>query len=138
MKTRDRPKVLCLGMSYPDIVRQMEQEGFRKDLLQETTPGVKQVVECVRRNILTEMDGRDLARCIAMEKKHRVGAYTASQERGSVYDTSKHLFANFNRSSFVKSLKTAFGEDVRFRQIILDYFWIPQGMKGTSNRACTS
>lgn len=120
--------MLCLGMSYPDIVAQMDEEGYRSDLLEETKPGVKQVVECVRRKVLTQMDGRDLARCIAMEKKHRVEAYTASQELGSVYDASKHLHANFNRSSFAKSLKKAFGDEVRFRQIILDYFWIPQGM----------
>lgn len=114
-------------MSYADIEGQIEEEGFRSDVLSRNTPSVQRVVECVLRNVLTEMDGRDLARCIAMEQRHRVNAYTCSQEQGAVYDSSKHIHANFNRASFCKSLKKTFGEDVRFRQIILDYFWIPQG-----------
>jgi len=105
----------------------MEVENFRDGILINKEFGVPQVVECVRRNILTEMDGRDLARCVAMERKHRVEAYTVSQELGAVYDASRHLHANFNRSSFSKSIKKAFGEDCQFQQIILDYFWIPKG-----------
>jgi hypothetical protein len=85
------------------------------------------VVECVLRNILTEMDGRDLARCLAMEQCHKVDAYTVSQEQGAVYDDTKHVHANFNRASFCKLLRKTFGDGIQFRQIILDYFWIPQG-----------
>jgi hypothetical protein len=127
MKTRDRPKILCLGMSYPDVIGQMQHEGFKSGILIHDKPCVLQAVECVRRNILTEMDGRDLARCLAMEQKLKVAAYTVSQELGSVYLKSNHLHGNFNRASFVKALRNAFGESVRFRQILLDYFWIPQG-----------
>mmetsp|Transcript_15588 Transcript_15588/g.23942 ORF Transcript_15588/g.23942 Transcript_15588/m.23942 type:complete len:680 (+) Transcript_15588:91-2130(+) len=127
MRTRPNPKVLCLGMSYPDITAQMEVEGFRSGILSVKKRSVSQVVECVRRNILTEMDGRDLARCMAMERKHRVEAYTVSQEMGSAYNTSRHLHANFNRASFAKSLRKSFGKNCRFQQIILDYFWIPTG-----------
>jgi len=127
MKTRDKPKILCLGMSYADIVAQMDAENFRDGILINKERGVPQVVECVRRSILTEMDGRDLARCIAMENKHRVEAYTVSQELGAEYNASRHLHANFNRASFPKSIRKAFGEDCQFQQIILDYFWIPKG-----------
>lgn len=127
MKTRNKPKILCLGMSYADIEAQMKVENFRDGILINKENGVPQVVECVRRHILTEMDGRDLARCVAMEKKHRVEAYTVSQERGAAYDKFKHLSANFNRPSFSRSIKNAFGEDCQFQQIILDYFWIPKG-----------
>ena len=122
-----RCKVLCLGMSYPDIHAQIETEGFRHDVLETTQTSILQVVECVRRRILTEMDGRDLARCIAMEKKHCIEAFTASQENGSVYVEGKHFSGNFNRSGFVDSIKRQFGEDTKFRQIILDYFWCPKG-----------
>jgi hypothetical protein len=87
------------------------------------------VVECVLRNILTEMDGRDLARCLAMEQCHKVDAYTVSQEQGAVYDDTKHVHANFNRASFCKLLRKTFGDGIQFRQIILDYFWIPQGVR---------
>lgn len=125
--SRELPKVLSLGMSYADIDAQIEEEGFRLDILQQKARGVAQVVECVRRNILTEMDGRDLARCVAMEQKHKVLAYTVSQEMAAVYDERKHMHANFNRASFCRALKKHFGDNIRFRQIILDYFWIPQG-----------
>ena len=124
---RAKPKILCLGMSYPDVKAQIDEEGFREDVLIRKEPSVAQAVECVRRNILTEMDGRDYARCVVMEQKYRVEAYTVSQELGSMYDDKKHLHANFNRSSFSQALTRAFGQGVRFQQIILDYFWIPKG-----------
>jgi hypothetical protein len=129
MRTRDRPKVLCLGMSYANIPGQIKHEGFRSDVLDHLGPtsSINRVVECVLRNVLTEMDGRDLARCLAMEQYHRVDAYTVSQEQGAVYDDTKHVHANFNRASFCKLLKKTFGKEIKFRQIILDYFWIPQG-----------
>jgi len=120
-------KVLCLGMSYADIEAQILKEGYRPDILVTTKSSVQQVVECVRRRILTEMDGRDLARCIAMEEKHGIEAFTVSQEHGSVYVHDKHLSANFNRSGFVDSIIRHFGPDVKFKQIILDYFWCPKG-----------
>ena len=122
-----RCKVLCLGMSYPDVRAQIGSGGYRPDILVTKEASVDQVVECVRRRILTEMDGRDLARCIAMEKKHFIEAYTVSQEHGSVYVQERHLNANFNRAGFVDALKQHFGEEIKFRQIILDYFWIPKG-----------
>ena len=114
-------------MSYPDIQAQIIHEGYRPDILETCNASVHQVIECVRRRILTEMDGRDLARCIAMEKKHSIEAFTVSQEHGSVYVEEKHLSANFNRSGFVDSIKRQFGTDIKFHQIILDYFWCPKG-----------
>jgi hypothetical protein len=53
--------------------------------------------------------------------------YTVSQEKGAVYREDRHLDANFNRHDFVKNLRKRFGEDCCFDEIILDYFWIPQG-----------
>jgi hypothetical protein len=73
------------------------------------------------------MDGRDLARCISTEKICGVDVYTVSQEKGAVYREDRHLDANFNRHDFVKNLRKRFGEDCCFDEIILDYFWIPQG-----------
>jgi hypothetical protein len=121
----NRPKVLCLGISSPDIRLHMEKEGYSSELATELLDNQKHssstdlVVECVRRNILTEMDGRDLSRILAMEHHHNVSAYTVSQESGCEY-SNRHIHANFNRtSSFIRSIQQNFGIDVRFRQIIL-------------------
>jgi len=87
---------------------------------------VEQAVELVRRNVLTEMDGRDLARCLAMEASNQTHAYTISMEHGAVYGP-RHLTANFNRHSVCREMKKAWSSKIKFRQIILDYFWIPTG-----------
>jgi len=90
-------------------------------------PSWKAAVECVGRGILTEMDGRDLARCQATEEVAQANVFTVSQENAAVYDSGRHMYANFNRGNFCQSLKRTFGDEVRFHQIILDYFWIPSG-----------
>jgi hypothetical protein len=121
------------------------------------------VQDCVQRNILTQMDGRDLIRCLITERCCNVDVYTVSQECGAVYNKQRHLHANFNRSNFVAKLQRHFSASnsngdstttptttilsslsssdsdesnkssspttcpILFKQIILDYFWIPQG-----------
>jgi hypothetical protein len=104
----------------------MNVEGYSNQILVEKLSSVKQAIELVRRSVLTQMDGRDLARCRAMELLHKMDAYTVSQESGAQYNPSKHLQANFNRANFCLTLKQKF-QGPRFRQVILDYFWIPGG-----------
>jgi hypothetical protein len=98
-------KVLVLGCSYAD------KQSSSVD---------------VKRKSLNEIDGRDLARCRAMELLHKVDAYTVSLETGGVYNSSRHYHADFNARGFVRSLDDAF-DSVVFHQIILDYFWSPGG-----------
>lgn len=125
--TRDaRPKILCLGMSKACVESQMDVEGYYWDILDDEDATVQQVVELVCRGILTEMDGRDLARVRAMEKLYKVDAYTVSQESGSEYDSNFHLHANFNRANFCDALAKTFNKP-KFRQVALDYYWIPSG-----------
>jgi hypothetical protein len=104
----------------------MNVEGYSNKILDEKFSSVKQAIELVRRNVLTQMDGRDLARCRAMELLHKMDAYTVSQESGAQYNPSKHLTANFNRANFCATLAQKF-QGPCFRQVILDYFWIPSG-----------
>ena len=87
---------------------------------------VEQAVELVRRSALTQMDGRDLARVLALESSNDTHCYTVSLERGAVY-APRHTSANFNRPTFCTELQERYGHDIKFRQIILDYFWIPPG-----------
>ena len=123
----EKPKVLLLGISYPSVADQMEKHGFGPDILDSKEPCVDQAVECVRRGILTEMDARDLARCVATEQSCDVDAYTVSKEIGAVYRDDRHVHGNFNARNFCNSLKNAFGSDIQFSQVILDYYWMPTG-----------
>ncbi|CAB9528206.1 expressed unknown protein [Seminavis robusta] len=151
-----QPKILCFGMSYTCIPKSMLKlnVSFQEwsEGRTEVTPA--DVVKAVRQNLLTEMDGRDMARCIATEKTCQVDVFTVSQERAAVYDDTRHLNANFNRHRLIHQLYTSFATDkegnrqstnndnnngrrqqssfdakytIRFRQAILDYYWIPQG-----------
>ena len=121
-------KVLLLGISYPCVESQMKKHGFDKSVLTHAKPSVEQAVECVRRGILTEMDARDLARCVATEQATNTAVYSASKEIGAVYRNDRHVYANFNARNFCKSLQDQFGKDIQFSQVILDYYWMPTGL----------
>ena len=120
------PKILLLGISYPDVEGHMAEHSYSENLLDERELSVEQAVECVRRKILTEMDARDLARVVATEKAgggHE--CYTVSKEMGGIYRKDRHVYASFNNSrSMRKAMDKAFGH-VRFQQVILDYYWMP-------------
>jgi len=128
-----KPKVLCLGMSYPCVAGTLKRyvgssnscvastnghgrEGFCRDYIE----------SLVQSRVLTEMDGRDLLRCQATEEVCGVDIFCVSLEQGAVYRRDRHLDANFNGRHFVKQLKDHVG-GCQFDQIVLDYFWIPRG-----------
>jgi hypothetical protein len=126
---RRRNKVLALGVSYASVEGQLKVQGLDRSVLGNNDSdfaSVETAIECVQRGILTEMDGRDLSRCLATEKHCNADVYTVSQEKGAIYDQNKHLEANFNRRSFCRELKKHF-LDTQFDQVVLDYFWIPAG-----------
>ena len=120
------PKVLLLGISYPDVKGHMAEHKFDDCILENSDLSVDQAIECVRRKILTEMDGRDLARCVATEQAgggHEV--YTVSKEMGGIYRSDRHVYASFNNSRGMrKAMLQAFGH-IQFQQVILDYYWMP-------------
>lgn len=105
----------------------MEEHGYDKSILLHQEASVEQAVECARRGILTEMDARDLARCVATEQVCEVDCYSASREIGAIYRDDRHVYGDFNNRNFCKSLKKAFGDDIQFSQVILDYYWMPSG-----------
>jgi len=109
--------LLCLGVSYPDFSAYCEDK--------QTIDAILALVQSGR---LTQMDGRDLARCVAAEEECNCKIYTVSQETGARYKTNRHIYANFNRQSFIdKSLTKLLDADgfATLDQVILDYFWIP-------------
>ena len=121
-----RHNVLCLGMSYPcvDTVISIQQGNLKK--IFHSAPSVERSVELVRRNILNQIDGRDLARLVALEADNDILAYTVSNAEGTYYE-QRHLNANFNSRTLVDQMHKRWGKTVKFRQVILDYFWSPSG-----------
>ena len=71
------------------------------------------------------MDGRDLARCIATEETQGVEAFTVSTENAAIYSHNKHYQGSFNNRKFVEYMMEQFGENIKFHQITLDYFYCP-------------
>lgn len=122
-----RQNVLLLGISYPCVPTQITKHGFHEDVLTYKEPSVEQAVECVRRGILTEMDARDLARCIATEQATNTQVYTVSREVGAEYRSDRHVHCDFNARNFCQTLQKQFGKDIQFSQVILDYYWMPTG-----------
>ena len=134
------PKILCLGMTYPDIRSIMKFKGltgkrvlgdqFSPDFTPQFLPLVS---HCVKNRLMRAIDGRNLARCGNMEKKHSVTAYTVSLVEPPVdafddstivcYSEQNHVNADFNKPSLVRVLREKFGDDVKFEQINLDHYY---------------
>jgi len=111
----ERPNVLCLGMSFPQVPSRTSVEGAKWR---------------VATGVLSPADGRDLARLRCMEQNFGVAAYTVSlqahkKEGVITYNPKRHLTSNFNNRKFFEDLKMTFGDDIRFRFIFLDYFYCP-------------
>jgi len=121
-----RHNVLCLGMSYPCVDKVIANYTGKNVKIFHSAPSVDRSVELVRRNLLNEIDGRDLARVVALEANNDILAYTVSKEEGAYYDR-RHLHADFNSRTLVNQIHMRWGKTVRFRQVILDYFWSPSG-----------
>ena len=70
---------------------------------------------------------RDRVRCEAMEHRRKWDVYTLDNkhdEEGSV--PGKHCRANFaDPRRMVKSIRDAWGHDVTFDAVVLDYFFCP-------------
>jgi len=102
-------KILLLGVSFADSV---------------TT--VSRVKGEVMQGRLSQIDGRDLVRCLMLEEKCNVDVYTVSLESAAVYRRERHFNGDFNHRNFIRDVNNWFGF-CQFEQIILDYFWMPPG-----------
>ena len=113
----DRPKtILILGMSYSHL----REEYDLCDL-----------IEMVRTRQMNEIDGRDQARIMSIEKMcdHRV--MTVSTQTAREYHPERHLNACFNHRTFIAQLRTFLSSssgvmDRRISQVYLDYYWSPR------------
>ncbi|GMH77270.1 hypothetical protein TrST_g10541 [Triparma strigata] len=136
-----RERVLLLGMSYPDIREQLVEHcdsgrsgSTKSKFNKEQSAGVEMVVEMVKKKLLNEVDGRDLARILALEASDQYEAHAVSIQDGAEFSPEKYLHANFNKIGFVDKVcdkwiapHASKTKEIRYSQIIMDYFWIPKG-----------
>lgn len=108
-------------MSHADVSAQLHKMNITEPLHSEP---IGNVVMSVIRKYITEMDGRDMVRCMATERVCDVDVYTVSLEEAAVYRPDRHYHGNFSNRSFASSFRV-FARN--FQQIVLDYFWIPNG-----------
>jgi hypothetical protein len=119
-------------MPMPDDDQPVDEELTTELMVRErkSPPTLQAIVDAVRKGILTQMDGRDLARVVETERVggNNVQVYTVSQEQGGRYRSDRHYAGDFNHRKFVRALKHQFsGGGICFDQVVLDYFWIPSG-----------
>ena len=122
------PKTLLLGMSYIDIEAHMENNGCSKEYIDSVfEDGISDhlIHDALQSNIISTMDMRDLLRILAMQAYCGVDVYTVSleDEDNVTYRTDRHAHTTFNHPSrLISAFVRSFG-NLKFRQIILDYFW---------------
>ena len=126
-----KKRVLLLGMSYPELNRIIEKNAELRNCVVDGVIDVAFVATCVHRKYLTQIDGRDLVRILEMKRMFGMDVFTVSLEKSATYRRDCHLHADFNNRCFIGEVKNAFGEDIVFDEIILDYFWIPRGWSDT-------
>ena len=127
--------ILLLGMSTVDVQESASIKGTSNNLHELSTTTAKQ---CVAENIISTTDGRDLARINCIRIYAKTNVYTVSlvntnptkdlSSNPTVYDSNRHLNADYNCRNFVPSLQEKFrvGNDhVQFEEIALDYFYMP-------------
>lgn len=124
-KMKNKGNVLLLGISYADINSISQNTNIQSNSVEMNNNGIHQIIELVKAKKLNELEARDLSRVLAVESSGDTKCYTISLETGCV-STDRHTNANFNRENFCKLLRDKYGP-IRFRQVVLDYFWIPSG-----------
>ena len=124
---REKKRILLLGMSYPELNRIIEEHAELRDCVVNGVIDVAFVATCVHRKYLTQIDGRDMARILGIEKMYGMDVFTVSLEKSAEYRRGHHLHADFNNRCFIEKVRRAFGKDIVFDEIMLDYFWIPRG-----------
>ena len=70
------------------------------------------------------MDSRDFLRGYSLSKTFNCNIYSVSMQQATTYHET-HIYVNFNKSNFFNNIISKWGNAIKFNQIILDYYWIP-------------
>ena len=132
---KKKTSILLLGMSTVDVQESANIKGTTNNLHELSTTIAKQFVA---RNIISTTDGRDLAQINCIQIYAKTDVYTVSLvntnptkdllSNPTVYDSNRHLNADYNSRNFVPLLQERFligNHQVQFKEIALDYFYMP-------------
>ena len=94
--------------------------------------------DCVVNQLISTTDGRDLARINSIKCYDKSNVYTVSlvntnpfldtSSNPTVYDSDRHLNADYNCRHFLSSLESMLGvgnQKVQFQEIAVDYYYMP-------------
>ena len=116
--------ILLLGMSTVDVEETVKTKGSRNITDKCLTTTAR---NCVLKNIISINDGRDLARINSIKCYDKSNVYTVSlvntTSNPTVYDTNRHLNADYNCQNFVTLLESMFrvgNYKVQFQEMVLD------------------
>ena len=84
------------------------------------------IIEKVHKKAINKMMGRDTARILALELYQNKYCYAVSNSQRLSDQCWRYSSLDFNHRNFCKNWKKKYG-NVQFLQIILDYFYIPNG-----------
>ena len=132
--------ILLMGMSTVNIEETAKTKGTTI-VSNPITPAMAR--HCVNRKIISVTDGRDLARINSIKLHNKSDVYTVSlvntnsfndkSSNPTVYDTSRHLHADYNCRHFSSSLEmmlTRGEQTVRFQEMTVDYYYMPSVSSG--------
>lgn len=69
------------------------------------------------------MNSRYFIRDYSLSKIFNCNLYSVSMQKETKYD-QMNLYVNFNISNFVDNIILIWGYNIKFNQIILNYYWI--------------
>ena len=127
--------ILLLGMSTVDV--QETVKTYRRGNITDEC-STTMASDCVVNQLISTTDGRDLARINSIKCYDKSNVYTVSlvntnpfldtSSNPTVYDSDRHLNADYNCRHFVSSLESMLGvgnQKVQFQEIAVDYYYMP-------------
>ena len=127
--------ILLLGMSTVDV--QETVKTYRRGNITDEC-STTMASDCVVNQLISTTDGRDLARINSIKCYDKSNVYTVSlvntnpfldtSSNPTVYDSDRHLNADYNCRHFVSKLESMLGvgnQKVQFQEIAVDYYYMP-------------
>ena len=127
--------ILLLGMSTVNVQETMKTYR-RGNITDECSTTMAR--DCVVNQLISTTDGRDLARINSIKCYDKSNVYTVSlvntnpyldtSSNPTVYDSNRHLNADYNCRQFLSSLESMLGvgnQKVQFQEIAVDYYYMP-------------
>ena len=121
--------ILLLGISTVDVEGTVKTKGSRNITDECLTTTAR---NCVIKNIISINDGRDLARLNSIRCYDKSNVYPVSlvntTSNPTVYDTNRHLNADYNCRQFLTSLDLLLSvgnQKIQIQEMTVEYYYMP-------------